>query len=350
MRRRQRMLLLQTLAAIALVAIVLVYAWSYVAPLLFAAFLAAVIDPYVNRLHGATGLGRGTAVIIVLSAVLVLLLGAFALVIINLVVELERLLAHLPDYTDAVGSIIDGIIAVAEQVFARLPHPLDDMWQFDADQAAQATGSVVKNALGGLTGAPGVMFFIIVAALMTYFVSRDRHLLWGAVLKVLPSEWRRPVVRVRDEIVGGVLGMVRAQLILVTLTATMSVIGLALVGVPYAWGLGMLAGMFDLAPMIGPGGVFVPIAVIYAFSDEATTAIAVVVLWLALVFVRQFIEPHIFSVQLGLHPVTILAAVYIGVQAVGLVGFIIGPLALIVVKALFVVAVLPETPRPTRPR
>lgn len=344
MRRRQRMLL-QTFAGIGAVAVVLVYVWSYVAPFLFAAFLATVIDPYVHRLHGFIGLSRGAAVVIVLSAFLVLLFGALTLVIANLIVELERLLEHLPDYAGAVSGTIDGLMAIAQQAFSKLPHPLDDMLRFDSEQAAQAVASMVKNAVGGLKGAPGAVFFVIVGGLATYFISRDRHQLWGAVLQVLPMAWRQPIIRVRDEIVGGVLGMVRAQLILVAATAVMSVVGLTLVGVPYAWGLGLMAGVFDLAPMIGPGGVFVPVALAYAFSDQATTAVAVIVLWLLLVFVRQFIEPYIFSVQLGLHPVTILAAVYVGVQAVGLTGFIIGPLVLIVVKALLVVAVLPDTPR-----
>lgn len=339
MRRRQRMLL-QTLAATAAVAVVLVYTWSYVAPFLFAAFLAAVIDPFVHRLHHVIGIRRGAAVILVLSLFLLLLLGTLTLVIANLIVELERLLDNLPLYADAVAERVDGLMTALQQMFSRLPHPLDDMLPFDTDQAARTVTSMVTNAVGGLKAASGAVFFVIVTGFATYFISRDRHVLWGAVLRVLPPTWRRPIVRIRDEIVGGVLGMVRAQLILVAMTTCMSVVGLALVGAPYAWGLGMMAGVLDLAPVIGPGGVFVPVALVYAFSDDVTMAVKVVILWLALVFVRQFTEPHVFSAQLGLHPVTILAAVYVGAQAIGLAGFVIGPLALIVVKALLVVTLL----------
>lgn len=343
MRRRQRMLL-QTLAAIAGVAVVLVYAWPYVAPFLFAIFLAAVIDPYVHRLHTATGLRRGPAVLIVLSVFLVLCLGGLTLVIANLIVELERLLVHVPDYSALVTARVDAVAAKMRQLFAGLPQPLNDVFRFDSEEAARAVTSVVRNAVGGLKAAPQAVFFIIVSGLATYFVSRDRHVLWGAVLNILPPTWRRPLVRIRDEIVGGVLGMVRAQLILVSMTTLLSVVGLALVGVPYAWLLGLVAGIFDLAPVVGPGGVFVPAALVYAFSDEAVMAVKVVVLWLGLVFFRQFLEPHIFSTQLGLHPVTVLAAVYVGGKAMGLAGFVVGPLVLIVVKALLVATVVAERP------
>lgn len=339
MRRRQRMLL-QTLAATAAVAVVLVYTWSYVAPFLVATFFAAVIDPYVHRLHHAIGIRRGAAVILVLSLFLLLLFGTLTLIIANLIVELERLLENLPLYADAVTERVDGLKSSLQQMFDRLPHPLNEMLVLDTDQATRTVTSMVANAVGGLKTASGAIFFIIVTGFATYFISRDRHVLWGAVLNVLPTAWRRPIVRIRDEIVGGVLGMVRAQLILVAMTTCMSVIGLALVGAPYAWGLGMVAGVLDLAPVIGPGGVFVPVALVYAFSHDVAMAIKVIVLWFVLVFVRQFTEPHIFSAQLGLHPVTILAAVYVGVRVIGLAGFIIGPLALIVVKALLVVTLL----------
>lgn len=342
MHRRQRMLL-YTLAATGAVAVVLVYCWAYVAPFLLAVFLAAVIDPYVRLVHSATGMRRGAAVVLVLFVFLGLLLGGLTLAMVNLIVELERLLVHVPQYAEAVAQQVEGVLERVRHVFSRLPPPLDSLDFFDSKQAADAATSAVKNALGGLKAAPGAAFFVIVTGLATFFISRDRHLLWGAVLSALPAPWRRPIVRIRDEIVGGVLGMVRAQLILLTMTAGVSVIGLAAAGVPYAWGLGLAAGVLDLAPVVGPGGVFVPVAVVYAFSDRAATAIAVVVLWLVLVFLRQLLEPHVFSAQLGLHPVTVLAAVYVGVRAVGVAGFLIGPLALVVVKALLVV-VLP-TPR-----
>lgn len=343
MRRRQRALL-QTLAAIAGAAAVLVYAWSYVAPFLFAVFLAAVIDPHVHRLRSATGIRRGTAVLLVLSAFLLVVFGAVALVIANLIVELERLLAHLPSYVAVVHERADVLRIAAGQLFADLPEPFNELFRFDSEAVARTATVVVRNAVGSLRGAPNALFFLGVSGLATFFISRDRHVLWSAVLNVLPAAWWTPLVRIRDEIVGGVLAMVRAQLILVGATTVLSVAGLALAGVPYAWLLGLMAGVFDLAPVVGPGAVFVPAALVYALSGQAATAVKISGLWLALVLARQLAEPYIFGVQLGLHPVTVLAAVYVGVKAAGLAGFLIGPLTLVVVKALLVVTVLGERP------
>lgn len=344
MRRKQRALI-AALTFVAGTAAVLIYAWSYVAPFLFAVFFAAVIDPYVHRLQAATGMRRGVAVLVVLSSFLVLLLAGVGFVVVNLIVELERLLTHLPAYVAAVAERADALAAAVRQLFASLPHPFNDALLLDSEEAARTLAAVVRNAVRALRAAPNAFFFLIVSGFATYFISRDRHVLWGTGLRILPAAWRPQLSRVRDEIIGGVLGMVRAQLILVGATAAVSVVGLALVGVPYAWLLGLVAGVLDLAPVVGPGGVFVPAALVFAFSDEAVTAVKVVILWFALVLARQLLEPYIVGAHAGLHPLSVLAAVYVGVKVAGLAGFFIGPLTLIVVKALLLVTLLGERPR-----
>lgn len=343
MRRRQRVLL-QTLAAIAAAAAVLVLAWSYVAPFLFAFLLAAVIDPYVGRLRAATGMRRGAAVLLVLAAFLSLCLGAVALVVANLISELERLLAQLPAYVGVLAERAEALRQAASRFFAELPSPLGDLLRFDSEAAARTATAVVRNAVGSLRGAPSALFFLGVSGLATYFISRDRHVLWAAVLRATPDPWRAPLARIRDEVVGGVLGLLRAQFILVGATTGLSVAGLALAGVPYPWLLGLAAGILDLAPMVGPGGVLLPAAACYAFLGDPAAALKVAGLWIALTLLRQLAEPYVFGAQLGLHPLTVLAAVYVGVRAAGLAGFFIGPLALVLIKALLVVTVLGERP------
>lgn len=333
MNRRHRTLV-YTLSATAAAAFVLIRFWSYAAPFLAASLLAAMIDPYVHRLRQATGLRRGAAVLVVLTVFLALLAGGLALVAANLIVELERLLLHLPEYAEAAAELADRAAARAGGLLARLPPPLDEMVLFDSGQAAEAAAAAVRGALGRLRAAPGAVFFFFVTGLATFFISRDRHLLWNAVLRALPAAWRRPLVVIRDEIAGGALALVRAQLILLAVTAAAGVAGLSAAGVPYAWALGLAAGVLDLAPAVGPGAVFGPVAVAYALAGRPGVALGVCALWLALVLVRQLLEPHVLGAHTGLHPVTVLAAVYVGVKAAGAAGFFIGPLALVVVRAL----------------
>lgn len=328
-----------------LLAAALHYAWLYLTPFLIATLLAAVIDPLVNRLHGVWGLGRGPAVLLVLSAFLLLAAAGLVLITANVTADLERLLVDLPRVMARLGHGIEQGLTRIQHWLRGLPHPLDDVVRMTLEQASQGAAAGVRGVLGTLKAAPSFLFLIMVAGLATYFISRDRHLLWAAVLAALPRPWRAPVVRLRDEIFGGVLGMVRAQLSLVAVTGAATVLGLLLAGVPYSWLLGLAAVLLDLIPMIGPGGVLAPVALVYLAQGQLATALTVLGLWLALVVLRQWLEPHVLGTELGLHPLSTLAAVYGAVQIMGAAGFVLGPLVLIVVKAFFVVTVHGAPPR-----
>lgn len=329
-------------AGMAALGVAFVYAWPYVAPFLLAIFLAAVIDPVVRALHDGLGIGRGCAVVLVLTLSIALLGGAVALIAANLNAELEGFLEALPDYAMHVRQYVDTYGGRIERWMAEWSPAFGDVLRFNPDQWTGLAAGATKAVLGALKGAPHALFVVFVGGLATYFISKDRHKLWQQFLQTIPSEWRASVVRFRDEIMGGALGIVRAQLTLIGMTAVASVVGLALVGVPYAWALGLLAGLLDLAPFLGPGTVFIPMGTVYLLQGQLVRGLTLFILCMLIVLARQLVEPHMFGAQLGLHPVTTLIALYIGVQALGVVGFIVGPLTLIVVKAFFVVMVAPE--------
>lgn len=338
----QRAFLGGAAAALALVA-GLVYAWPYVAPFVLAAFLAAVIDRPVSALVRTLPLGRGAAVVLVLGIALAALGGIVFAVAVNLSTDLERLLEKLPDYAAAAEAALDDLSRRKDVWIHRLPPSLADGLRIRPEQWSSAVQAGAKAALGALASLPEGLFVLFIGGLATYFISKDRHALWRGALQAVPPEWRKQVVRFRDEVAGGALGLVRAQFALVGLTAVLSVFSLAAAGVPYAWALGLLAGVLDLAPFLGPSTVFFPAVAALAVQGDGSSALLLAGLWVLVVVVRQVAEPRLFGAGIGLHPVTTLLAVYVGVRAVGAAGFFAGPLLLIVVKALFAVTVAEGT-------
>lgn len=336
MTRRQRVFL-TGLAAATVFAGGLLYAWRYVAPFVLAMFFATVIDPAVGGLCRHLPIRRGVAIVIVLSLFFIGLGGVVFAVVANLGSELEQLVESLPRFAVLVRDGMDNVRHRIEELFVELPSPLADALHVGPEQWTETLQSAAKGILGGLTALPEAMFVVFVGGLATYFISKDRHELWRGLLAAIPPEWRGSVVRFRDEVVGGALGIVRAQLALIALTAIVSVLGLVLLRVPYAWALGLLAGLLDLAPFLGPSTVFLPVAAVHLLQGNSASGLGLLVVWMIVVLVRQGVEPHLFGAGLGLHPVTTLAALYVGVQAVGTAGFVAGPLFLIAIKALFVV-------------
>ena len=78
-----------------------------------------------------------------------------------------------------------------------------------------------------------------------------------------------------------------------------------------------------------------PWAVISACNGDLNLAIAVLCLWIVMSLVRQFLEPKIVSSNLGVHPIFTLIAMYTGFKVLGIIGMILGPIILIILKNIF---------------
>ena len=73
----------------------------------------------------------------------------------------------------------------------------------------------------------------------------------------------------------------------------------------------------------------------FVCTGDFTLAIAILVLWVIISVVRQFLEPRIVSGSIGIHPIFTLIAMYTGFKFIGILGMIIGPIILIILKNIF---------------
>ena len=83
------------------------------------------------------------------------------------------------------------------------------------------------------------------------------------------------------------------------------------------------------------GTVMLPWAIISACNGDINLALAVLALWIVMSVVRQFLEPKFVSSNLGVHPIFTLIAMYTGFKVIGVMGMLVGPIVLIILKSVF---------------
>lgn len=91
----------------------------------------------------------------------------------------------------------------------------------------------------------------------------------------------------------------------------------------------------DALPIVGSGTVMIPWAIICAFNGNINLSIALIVLYIIITIVRQLLEPKVISNQIGIHPIFTLIAMYTGYKAIGIIGMLIGPIIIIILKPIF---------------
>ena len=79
----------------------------------------------------------------------------------------------------------------------------------------------------------------------------------------------------------------------------------------------------------------IPWAIICGINGDLNLGIAIIVLLIIMSIVRQFLEPRLVSKNIGVHPLFTLIAMYTGFRFMGIIGMLVGPIVLIILKNIF---------------
>lgn len=339
MRLRARLLVAAALAAAGLL-LVARRLLELVSPFFIALIVAAVADPIVDRLE-RWGVPRALGALVAIGG-LCLTVGLFVWVLaVNVTRELALLHQQLPEVAARIDALVAAWGELVKPLLQAVPHPLDDALLGSGQALLEGAGALVSQLLSRLAALPDTGAVLFVSGTSAYFLIRDKRELGAFALKLLPRRWRDELRRIKREVAAGLAGFLRAQSILVAVSGALSVTGLTLFGYRYAWLLGLLAGVFDLVPMVGPSAVFAPLVAYGLLVGEFARAAGVAAVWGSVLVVRQVIEPEIVGRRVGLHPLTSVVAVYVGGKLFGVNGALLGPVIAVALKAVCAVSVLP---------
>lgn len=129
--------------------------------------------------------------------------------------------------------------------------------------------------------------------------------------------------------VGG--AWIRSELTIFISVTLVCTAGLWLLKNPYALLAAVGIAFVDFLPIFGSGTVFVPWVIICVVQKNYTQAAALMTLYLICYFLRNTIEAKKMGNRLGLHPMAMLMAAFVGWQLFGLAGFLTGPIGLLII-------------------
>ncbi len=146
----------------------------------------------------------------------------------------------------------------------------------------------------------------------------------------MPAEWRPHARRMADHLDRILDGYIRGQMLMCVIAWIVVTGGLLLLGVPYAFTLGLIAGLTRAVPVIGPllGGV--PIVLVCLLTTGSFETTGLVLLGFA---IMHFVEskvllPKIIGHEVDLHPVSVIVALLLGMEFFGFLGvFLAVPIA-----------------------
>ena len=312
-------------------------------PFLFAFLFVRLTLLPARVLSQKTRLPLG-AVAAVLTVLLFSLFGFGTFLLVRrLLVECGEILSGLLSDPALPARIAGTVESFSAFVLSHIPGGEGEPLLSEADLAGMvrdAVGSLVSRFsrfLGGiLSRIPSFLFSLFVSVVAAVWFSADPDGLSRLKERLLPPAWQKRVDAVGRWLFRGVGAVFYAYGILFFVTFLLLLIGLSLLGVPFALLLSFLIALFDLLPVLGAGGVLVPWGIVAAVSGKGALGACLLSLSLLIFIVRQILTPRLVGRGLGIHPLLAFFTVYAGLRLAGAPG---------VVAGLFLAAFLSRAPQ-----
>lgn len=292
--------------------------------IILSVFFAYLIDPLVKLIRRPfkqwgieKWMPRSFAIVISYVIVFAVLGIAIANIAPRVGEQAKEFGANLPAYGTSLRERANDL----NRRFDRLRVP--DEVQAELNKKAADLGSSVTAAVGNfvLISVTYLPWFLLVPILAFFFLKDVNHFRL-MVLRVFPvGRWRLRAEAVMADVNTTLAAYTRAQIISCLIIAAICTLGFYLLGLKYALLLGILAGIFEFIPLLGPVTIGLIVTATAAASDDPWKAVYVAIFLIVLRIIHDYVTyPRIVRGGIHLHPLAIILSVLAGEQVAGIPG------------------------------
>ncbi len=234
--------------------------------------------------------------------------------------QARQLASNVPVYTASIQTWVKGISNRFESY--RVPDQIQDEVNKKIAGYLGDFGQTLTEFVGGLLiNIVSYLPWLILIPVLSFFFLKDVNLFRVSLLRLFPSgHWRARAEAFLEDVNNTLAAYTRAQLISCLLIGTICTLGFYLLGLNYALLLGIMAGILEFIPLIGPLVVALTAITIGSFTS----------FWLAVslgifLFVLRMMQDYVFYPRIvregiHLHPLAIILSVLAGEQIAGITG------------------------------
>ncbi len=284
--------------------------------LLVSLFVVLALEPAVkyfrHRMFMNKPLSRGLSVALTFTLFVLVVLFILTIGLPPVISQAQKLLTNLT-------TILAGIPGL-EDVQVNLKDLLP--------QLANQSGNLVQTTFSVFSNAVAVVSVLF----LSLYMSLDWENIKERFFEFFSGKTREMLSKIVDEVEENVGHWVRGQLLLMLIVGLASFFGLLIIGVDYPLALGLIAGLLEIVPVLGPV-LSAVLAAIVGFADSPVKGFAVIALFAVIQQIENnILVPRIMQKVSGFSPLVILIALLIGNELFGAIGAVTAvPLTMIIV-------------------
>lgn len=336
------------------------YLFGFAAPFLLSFFFAVCLQRPLrwldkktkNKCHTLWSILLVLLIIAVIIGPVIILLSVIGKEIAGFISYLTEQLNDLPNFLATLQNEILSLLKfLPDGIYTSVSDSITEFFtklinNFDLSSLNIDVKSITNGVTSGISGVysvvkniPSAVLSIVIGIIAWIFFTKDYNYIVGFIKLQLPEGKKNILSEIKQIFSKTVLKMLRAYGIIMFITFCELFIGfsiLNLIGVmnnSYAVIIAIAIAVFDILPVAGSGGILIPWALVCLVLGNYPQAIGLIVIYVIITVIRQYIEPKIVGDTLGVHPIVTLAGLYFGLKLFGFLGMFIVPLSVMTLKA-----------------
>ncbi len=297
-----------------------------VIPILLAFVFYAVLEPVSSRLM-ARGMSASAASLSVLLMLVIAIVGAMSWVLPQFSAQAQALHQRLPHLWQMMGEAFERISQWTKELTGLSVEETDLVGRI-AERGDEWGQAVLVQAPSLLLS---LVFIMLIAPLLTFFLVRDWKSLRGRMLDLLPNAHFELGWLIYERVARQLQRYVRGVIMQSAIVAVIASTGFWLLGIDTPLLFGVLAGILNVIPYIGPPLAMIPPAVSVLgdpLMDPWIAAWAAGVVLLAQLVDNLLVVPSLIAHSVNLHPLVVIVGIIIFGHFFGLLGMILAVPAL----------------------
>lgn len=339
------------------------YCFGIASPFIVSFFLAVLLQRPLrwldkktkNKCHGLMSILLVFFCLIIILGPVVLILTLIGKEISNFVGFISQQLSDIPNLLATLqNELIKFLDFLPEDIYTTVSDSLTEFFgrlinNFSMD-ALDDLGVDIKSVATGLTtgisgvysvvkNIPSVLIGVVIGVVAWIFFTKDYRYIVNFIKLQLPENKKNLLGDFKHIFSKTVLKMIKAYALIMFITFCELFIGFTIlnaIGVSnnsYAAIVAAGIAIFDILPVAGSGGILIPWMIISLIMGNVGQAVGLLVIYIVISVIRQYIEPKIVGTSLGVHPIVTLAGLYFGLKLFGFMGMFIVPITVMTVKA-----------------
>ena len=309
--------------------------------LFYSAFVVtSSMEPFIEKLQKF--MNRKIAATIVVLAFMLLTFLTFIPILVASVNEIISFCESLPKNIDTATTFI-----TTKSAFGYRLADLLDLQDIMASMGGIAQ-NVVNKSIDITMNLAEICVFLIVFTMIVFYYALDKEYLEGKFVEFFPADMKASARSILETISLKVGAYVRTQVISMISVGVMVMIGLWILNIKYSFLLGLISGILDIVPLVGPAIALAAIVLAAYSAGWVKVILAIAVFLLVQQISNYVIRPFLFGKFMELHPLTLFLALFIAQQYFGVVGVILSPAIAsticVLVDELYIKKINEETP------